>query len=87
MAKRNVTSIWMEAYHSFGEIERRGLELRLTCRECNVILRADLGVLIWARGRKASPVNMHPRCKRWGCDGRMIFQAQVGSVWRPLVSG
>lgn len=87
MAPRNVTKIWLEPYRSFGEIQRRGLPLRLTCRACNVILRADLDVLIWARGRAGSPIDLHPRCKRWDCNGHMVFQGHVGGVWRPLISG
>ncbi|RKR02693.1 hypothetical protein [Maricaulis maris] len=87
MARANISPIWLEAYRTFDEIERRGLALRLTCRKCDIILSADLAVLIWSQGRAASPIDLHPRCKRWGCDGRMFFQAQVGTVWRPLISG
>lgn len=85
-AMAKVMNIWLDGYRSFGHIERTGRQIRLTCRKCDVIMEPDLRVLMWYLGRSASPIDLFPRCKVWGCGGQMFFQGQAGGMWMPLVT-
>ena len=69
----------LEWIATLGGMVKHGTQVQASCPACGAVTKVDLQRLIETLGADASLIDRRPPCKRRDCEGRVLFQARVGS--------
>lgn len=87
--ERRALSELLHPGNTAGQMRRDGWRVRARCLHCQLELLVDLDSVIKLNGYGVKLWGRSPRCRRVGCEGRMIFLGSPpgwhGAFW-PLAS-
>jgi len=62
----------------------QGWQVTSRCQACDLTMKTDLEALVKVKGHRFSLWNTSPRCRRLGCNGRVVFSGKPGNHWRTV---
>jgi hypothetical protein len=74
---RIALSLRRRGCETVDQMRRQGWDVVCRCRDCGLLMRVDLAMIIRVRGPHLSLWNRTARCRRLGCLGHVEFQARA----------
>ena len=75
---------WRASAESVSDMKAQSWAVRSYCRSCQLLMDADLDIIILRKGPRTSLWNRQARCRRIGCSGVVEFQGRPPQIQRYL---
>lgn len=84
MPKGKVERLVPLRFQTVGKMDEEGVEVRAYCQSCDLWLEVSPKLLRQAYGDSYSLIGRRLRCRRVGCEGKVLFMAKGHGRFEPL---